>query len=208
MSKLADDLERLCFAETEGKFFDCMTDNITEIIAALRKVDAETRRTVPDDTNLVSGVSSDPLSNPIPDPVGTPVRAEFRERLIRLIDQFADETLKRGYSSSWYYGELADAVCVLAAPMQGVGVSDANMIGLSASEHACYEWPEGTAEHKALRAAYVKGAMDYAMVTAKAEADIIERCAKVADEWYRPGYPIVLHIASAIRSLATPPSID
>lgn len=36
MSKLADDLERLCCAETEGKFFDCVTDNIQTIVAALR----------------------------------------------------------------------------------------------------------------------------------------------------------------------------
>ena len=38
MNKLADDLERLCCAETEGKFFDLVTDNIGEIIAALREV--------------------------------------------------------------------------------------------------------------------------------------------------------------------------
>jgi hypothetical protein len=33
---LADQLERLCCAETEGKFFDCVTDNIQTIIACLR----------------------------------------------------------------------------------------------------------------------------------------------------------------------------
>jgi hypothetical protein len=33
---LADELERLCCAETEGKFFDLVTDSITEIIATLR----------------------------------------------------------------------------------------------------------------------------------------------------------------------------
>ena len=33
---LADQLKRLCCAETEGKFFDCVTDNIDEIITALR----------------------------------------------------------------------------------------------------------------------------------------------------------------------------
>ena len=33
---LADKLERLCCAETEGKFFDCVTDNIDTIISALR----------------------------------------------------------------------------------------------------------------------------------------------------------------------------
>lgn len=33
---LADKLERLCCAETEGQFFDCVTDNISEIITVLR----------------------------------------------------------------------------------------------------------------------------------------------------------------------------
>jgi hypothetical protein len=33
---LADKLQRLCCAETEGKFFDCVTDNIDEILRALR----------------------------------------------------------------------------------------------------------------------------------------------------------------------------
>lgn len=44
MSKLADELERLCCAETEGKFFDCVTDNITEIISALRLAAAQPNR--------------------------------------------------------------------------------------------------------------------------------------------------------------------
>lgn len=35
--KIADDLERLCCAETEGKFFDYVTESIGEIIAALRE---------------------------------------------------------------------------------------------------------------------------------------------------------------------------
>ena len=33
---LADELKRLCCAETEGKFFDCVTDNLPAILAALR----------------------------------------------------------------------------------------------------------------------------------------------------------------------------
>jgi hypothetical protein len=37
--KLADELKRLCCAETEGKFFDCVTDNIDMILTALRAVD-------------------------------------------------------------------------------------------------------------------------------------------------------------------------
>jgi hypothetical protein len=35
-SKIADDLERLCCAETEGKFFDYVTDSIGDIIKGLR----------------------------------------------------------------------------------------------------------------------------------------------------------------------------
>lgn len=33
---LADALQHLCCAETEGKFFDCVTDNIERILLALR----------------------------------------------------------------------------------------------------------------------------------------------------------------------------
>lgn len=40
-AKLADELERLCCAETEGKFFDCVTDNIQAILTALRAEQAE-----------------------------------------------------------------------------------------------------------------------------------------------------------------------
>ena len=32
---------------------------------------------------------------------------------------------------------------------------------LSASDAACYHWPDDTPEHRALRAAYVRGAVDY-----------------------------------------------
>jgi hypothetical protein len=38
--KLADQLNRLCCAETEGKFFDCVAENIDKIISALRDRDA------------------------------------------------------------------------------------------------------------------------------------------------------------------------
>lgn len=37
---LADELQRLCCAETEGKFFDCVTENIDNILAALRATQA------------------------------------------------------------------------------------------------------------------------------------------------------------------------
>ena len=36
MLELADKLQTLCCAETEGKFFDCVTDNIETILDALR----------------------------------------------------------------------------------------------------------------------------------------------------------------------------
>jgi hypothetical protein len=36
---LADKLKRLCCAKTEGQFFDCVTDNIDEIISGLRNSD-------------------------------------------------------------------------------------------------------------------------------------------------------------------------
>lgn len=35
-SRLADYLERLCCAETEGKFFDMVTESIEEILRGLR----------------------------------------------------------------------------------------------------------------------------------------------------------------------------
>lgn len=40
----------------------------------------------------------------------------------------------------------------------GLSASDADMRAFSASDAACYKWPEDTAEHKALRAAYIDGA--------------------------------------------------
>ncbi len=39
---LADKLQRLCCAETEGAFFDCVTDNIETILAALRRSPQDT----------------------------------------------------------------------------------------------------------------------------------------------------------------------
>lgn len=40
--------------------------------------------------------------------------------------------------------------------------SNADMARLSASEVACYKWPEDTAEHRALRAAFMDGAVAHA----------------------------------------------
>jgi hypothetical protein len=37
-------------------------------------------------------------------------------------------------------------------------MTDGDIARLSASEVACYEWPEDTREHKALRAAFMEGA--------------------------------------------------
>jgi len=43
-------------------------------------------------------------------------------------------------------------------PVDPVAYWAANMARLSASEVACYKWPEDTREHKALRAAFMEGA--------------------------------------------------
>ncbi len=44
-----------------------------------------------------------------------------------------------------------------STPNESVPLSEA-MVRLSASEVACYRWPEDTVEHRALRAAYINGA--------------------------------------------------
>lgn len=36
-TRIADDLERLCCAETEGKFFDYVTESASSIVAILRE---------------------------------------------------------------------------------------------------------------------------------------------------------------------------
>jgi hypothetical protein len=41
MSDLADKLERLCCAETEKQFFDCVTDNVSTITSALRALELQ-----------------------------------------------------------------------------------------------------------------------------------------------------------------------
>lgn len=70
--QLADELQRLCCAETEGKFFDCVTDNITEIIAALRSRDA-----------LVKALER------INDPLNLPVEGVGTTRLLQTMNAMA-----------------------------------------------------------------------------------------------------------------------
>lgn len=52
--ELADKLERLCCAETEGKFFDCVTDNIQTIIAALRAMSVPKCEAEPDEEHWMA----------------------------------------------------------------------------------------------------------------------------------------------------------
>jgi hypothetical protein len=49
-----------------------------------------------------------------------------------------------------------------------------NVIRLSASELACYRWPEDTVEHKALRAAYMDGAASMASAVSAASAEVVQ----------------------------------
>jgi hypothetical protein len=47
-------------------------------------------------------------------------------------------------------------------------------IRLSASELACYCWPDDTAEHKALRAAFMDGAASMASAVSAASAEVVQ----------------------------------
>jgi hypothetical protein len=49
-----------------------------------------------------------------------------------------------------------------------------NVIRLSASELACYRWPDDTAEHRMLRAAYMDGAASMASVVSGASAEVVQ----------------------------------
>jgi hypothetical protein len=51
---------------------------------------------------------------------------------------------------------------------------DETMVRLSASEVACYRWPEDTAEHRALRAAYMDGAASMASAVSAASAEVVQ----------------------------------
>jgi hypothetical protein len=49
------------------------------------------------------------------------------------------------------------------APSPDQACRDSDWLALSASEKACYHWPEDTDIHKQCRAAYIAGATDYAV---------------------------------------------
>jgi hypothetical protein len=49
-----------------------------------------------------------------------------------------------------------------------------NVIRLSASELACYRWPDDTAEHRMLRAAYMDGAASMASAVSAASAEVVQ----------------------------------
>jgi hypothetical protein len=48
------------------------------------------------------------------------------------------------------------------------------MFRLSASEAACYRWPEDTAEHRAMRAAFMGGAASMASAVSAANAEVVQ----------------------------------
>jgi hypothetical protein len=51
---------------------------------------------------------------------------------------------------------------------------DETMVRLSASEVACYRWPDDTMEHQALRAAYMDGAASMASAVSAASAEVVQ----------------------------------
>jgi hypothetical protein len=48
------------------------------------------------------------------------------------------------------------------------------VIRLSASELACYRWPEDTAEHRAMRSAFMEGAASMASAVSAASAEVVQ----------------------------------
>src|SRR6266704_928139 len=106
MLELADELQRLCCAETEGKFFDCVTDNISTIILALRQAaapegreadknnaDIATMRKRDDDLARAKSISWDDVSvdRPQPDaltPAVAPDGGAMRATLAGFIEAF------------------------------------------------------------------------------------------------------------------------
>ena len=65
----------------------------------------------------------------------------------------------------WEYGERpsSEGMPVVAAYIDQPW-RDSAWVGMSASERACYDWPEDTDLHRQCRAAYIAGATDYAVV--------------------------------------------
>jgi hypothetical protein len=51
---------------------------------------------------------------------------------------------------------------------------DETMARLSASDVACYRWPDDTMEHQALRAAYMDGAASMASAVSAASAEVVQ----------------------------------
>ena len=74
--------------------------------------------------------------------------------------------LSREAERAYEYGQCPHQKARAALKCSSTG-SDwaANMARLSASEIACYKWPEDTREHKALRAAFMEGAAHSATST-------------------------------------------
>jgi hypothetical protein len=102
-----------------------------------------------------------------------PVRGD-RETIARIIDPELFEKYDLEFASgrsaqngrNWAdvcYGKkrdatLAKADAILSLPVQPGAGERENFARLSASEVACYRWPEDTVEHRAMRAAFMDGA--------------------------------------------------
>jgi hypothetical protein len=54
------------------------------------------------------------------------------------------------------------------------GSESDGIINLSASELACYRWPEDTAEHRAMRSAFMEGAASMASAVSAASAEVVQ----------------------------------
>ena len=123
-------------------------------------------------------------------------KKEMKERCAQVADRFGAPP---------HY--IAAAIRALDASPQRIEDQESVMRAFSASDAACYKWPEDTPEQKALRAAYIEGAatasndqLDWARgpdledIISKAKR---EACAQVAAEYgllkrleYSRGYNI------------------
>lgn len=72
---------------------------------------------------------------------------------------------------------LSDADAILSLSAQPP--DHATMRAFSASDAACYLWPDGTDEHKTLRAAYIRGAADCSPTPAMGREQLHELSARV-----------------------------
>lgn len=99
-----------------------------------------------DETNLVVMVKNcGKVARGLTDRMPKDVREGFIGRLEAQIDAIA----RQAYLEGFYRG---------GESRKEYDAQQASLRGLSASEIACYRWPEDTAEHRAMRAAFCDGA--------------------------------------------------